>query len=75
MAVRRGEEEAGWGCAASPLIKEPVAKALSKALFECFGIKVLLVSAGYMITLNYPTLPQPTQSPPLPAPRGLLSVR
>lgn len=35
MAVRRGEEKAGWGCAASPLIKEPVAKALSKALFEC----------------------------------------
>ena len=35
MAVRRGEEKAGWGCTASPLIKEPVAKALSKAPFEC----------------------------------------
>lgn len=32
MAVRRGEEKAA---AAGPLIKEPVAKALSKALFEC----------------------------------------
>ena len=35
MAVRRGEEKADQGCAASPLIKEPVAKALSKAPFEC----------------------------------------
>lgn len=35
MAVRREEEKAGLGCAASPLIKEPVAKALPKALFEC----------------------------------------
>lgn len=35
MVVRRGEEKAGRGCAVSPLIKEPVAKALSKAPFEC----------------------------------------
>lgn len=34
MAVKSGKVKAGRGSAARPLIKEPVAKALSKAQFE-----------------------------------------
>lgn len=35
MAVKRGEVKADQASAASPLIKEAAARALSKAQFEC----------------------------------------
>lgn len=61
MAVRRGEEMAGRGCTASPLIKEPVATALSKAPFEC-------KCGGYLgqhrtTCLYFPVMQTDTRSP------------